>query len=141
MHVQPTSPLHTLQSNQLVTVTCRCVQNLPDECAVNNGGCWQGDFKVNGQMKHFSACSDNIRAYRVSVCILLYHVGVHILDGDVPSTRLLLPSLESLASHKSSTIFLCHPMQHPEAAVADVSPTPQAGSPAGPFMCIMTRSL
>jgi hypothetical protein len=44
----------------------RCIQNLPDECAVDNGGCWQGDFKVNGQMKHFSACSDNIRAYRAA---------------------------------------------------------------------------
>ncbi len=40
----------------------RCIPRLADECARNNGGCWQGDYSVDGGWKktHFSACQDQI---------------------------------------------------------------------------------
>ncbi len=40
---------------------------MADECAHNNGGCWQGDYAVNGGWKktHFSACQDQISSIKV----------------------------------------------------------------------------
>jgi len=39
-----------------------CIPRMEDECAHNNGGCWQGDYAVDGGWKktHFSACQDQI---------------------------------------------------------------------------------
>ena len=38
---------------------------MADECAADYGGCWHGEFKVGGEKKTFSACNDNIAAYKV----------------------------------------------------------------------------
>jgi hypothetical protein len=44
---------------------CRCRPDLPDECAVNYGGCWHDEFSVGGHMKTFNACRDDIGKYKV----------------------------------------------------------------------------
>jgi hypothetical protein len=54
----PPSPCSTPRS------TPRCVTDIPDECAADNGGCWAGDFPVGGKQQRFSACRDNLPAYR-----------------------------------------------------------------------------
>ena len=43
----------------------RCLTDLADECAVNNGGCWKGDYTVKGSRQTFSACKDELESYRV----------------------------------------------------------------------------
>lgn len=39
-----------------------CIKDIKDECSINNGGCWQGDYSVSNiwQRTHFSACVDKI---------------------------------------------------------------------------------
>lgn len=49
---------------------CSCIADLKDECAQNNGGCWQADHWVGSKKVHFSACQDNIQAVKVGVLIL-----------------------------------------------------------------------
>ena len=44
---------------------CRCLTDLADECAVNNGGCWKGDYTVKGSRQTFSACKDELESYKV----------------------------------------------------------------------------
>jgi len=43
----------------------RCLPDLADECTVNNGGCWKGDYTVKGSKQTFSACKDELESYRV----------------------------------------------------------------------------
>lgn len=52
--------------SDLVFVTSRCIANIKDECAHDYGGCWRGDFTVNGQKKTYHACHDNIDIYKAS---------------------------------------------------------------------------
>jgi len=42
----------------------RCIPDLKDECAEDHGGCWHGDFTVNGESRTFHACKDNIDVYK-----------------------------------------------------------------------------
>lgn len=53
-------------SDCTVALPHRCLKDLADECAHDNGGCWQADFTVNRQKKHYTACQDNIQAYKVN---------------------------------------------------------------------------
>jgi hypothetical protein len=43
----------------------RCLPDLADECAVSNGGCWQGQYTVKGSKQTFSACKDQLQAVKV----------------------------------------------------------------------------
>ena len=43
----------------------RCLTDLADECAVNNGGCWQGQYMVKGSKQTFSACKDQLQTVKV----------------------------------------------------------------------------
>ena len=42
----------------------RCVTDIPNECANNYGGCWHTTATVKGKKTEFSACHDNLPAYR-----------------------------------------------------------------------------
>ncbi|KAK9804195.1 hypothetical protein WJX72_000406 [[Myrmecia] bisecta] len=42
----------------------QCIENIKDECADNEGGCWTGEFTVNGKKKLVSACQDNLAEYK-----------------------------------------------------------------------------
>jgi hypothetical protein len=42
----------------------RCVTDIPDECATNNGGCWHTTAAVKGKNTEFSACHDNLDIYK-----------------------------------------------------------------------------
>ncbi|CAK0785896.1 hypothetical protein CVIRNUC_009109 [Coccomyxa viridis] len=41
-----------------------CIANIKDECAHDYGGCWRGDFTVNGRTQTYHACHDNIDLYK-----------------------------------------------------------------------------
>lgn len=42
----------------------RCVTDIADECASNNGGCWHTTASVKGKKTTFSACHDNLDIYK-----------------------------------------------------------------------------
>ena len=48
-----------------LSAVCRCIANIKDECAHDYGGCWRGDFTVNGRTQTYHACHDNIDLYKV----------------------------------------------------------------------------
>ena len=48
----------------------RCIANIKDECAHDYGGCWRGDFTVNGRTQTYHACHDNIDLYKVCSFLL-----------------------------------------------------------------------
>ena len=63
----------------IVWYLIRCKPDLPDECAVNYGGCWHGDFNVNGRQQTFNACRDDIDKYKVrpyQALLLLHFIWV-----------------------------------------------------------------
>lgn len=37
---------------------------MPDECQEHNGGCWEADLRVGASTRHFTACQDNLEAYK-----------------------------------------------------------------------------
>ena len=37
-----------------LSAVCRCIANIKDECAHDNGGCWREDFTVNGRTQTYS---------------------------------------------------------------------------------------
>jgi hypothetical protein len=41
-----------------------CITDIPNECSKDHGGCWHADFKIKGQSRSFSACKDNLPAYK-----------------------------------------------------------------------------
>ena len=69
------SGVYILEGNRVATVwqevrppcsalsacPCRCISNIPDDCARDNE-CWTGSFKVDGKQQSFSACQDNLHA-------------------------------------------------------------------------------
>lgn len=46
--------------NRWVFMLCRCITDIPNECASNYGGCWHQDYKINGKKTTINACRDNI---------------------------------------------------------------------------------
>lgn len=42
----------------------RCIPDVPDECQEHNGGCWEADLRVGASTRHFTACQDNLEAYK-----------------------------------------------------------------------------
>lgn len=69
-HVCKTTPLkswvHPLRAGiEPQTLARRCIANIKDECAHDYGGCWRGDYKVNGRAQTYHACKDNIQLYKV----------------------------------------------------------------------------
>jgi hypothetical protein len=42
----------------------RCVTDIPDECAIDNGGCWHTTASIKGTQTTFSACRDNLDVYK-----------------------------------------------------------------------------
>ena len=47
---------------------CRCITDIANECATDHGGCWHAEYKIKGQSRAFSACKDNLPAYKVGAC-------------------------------------------------------------------------
>ena len=88
----------------------RCKPDLPDECAVNYGGCWHGDFSVSGRMQTFNACRDDIDKYKV--CIL----------------RRCLPHLKSIR-------IMMTPVLPPNQQVSAHPPGMRAENPVCPQQC------
>ena len=59
----------------------RCLTDLADECAVNNGGCWQGQYTAKGSKQTFSACKDQIHAVKARWIYCHLPVSGDMLDG------------------------------------------------------------
>ena len=59
---------------------CRCISDIPDDCALDNE-CWTGEFKVDGKQQSFSACQDNLHAIQASpahiVLLVLTYLHAH----------------------------------------------------------------
>ena len=62
----------------------RCITNIPDECAANYGGCWHTDANVKGQKMTFSACRDNLPAYREALARGLSVDTIHLHNCSCP---------------------------------------------------------
>lgn len=45
-----------------------CLTDLPDKCtqAADYGGCWRGKFDLHGKKTLFTACKDNLSAYKAA---------------------------------------------------------------------------
>lgn len=66
----------TAQLRPRLVLLCRCITDIPNECANDHGGCWHADFKIKGQARSFSACKDNLPAYKVGWQMAVLFVAV-----------------------------------------------------------------
>ena len=62
---------------------CRCIANIKDECAHDYGGCWRGDYTVNGKTQTFHACKDNIELYKVPLPSHMFTATAHLFEYTV----------------------------------------------------------